>query len=233
MLGELKPGAWWYYFLVAFAAKATLPMLILLLLAVLQTLSGFSQWWGEIVLLSGIAFYFVAISAGADELGIRYLLQVFPLIYIWSSRIVTAYSRKTAGALVLIILLGWQMWAAVSSFPDYIPYFNELAGGPKAGSDILDDSNVDWGESLKETAMYVQQKGLGNVVLCPFAELENPRYYGLAFSIRGPKELVFNTPSPGTYIISAHNLAWMKAVDPLWRRHQPVDRIGGMLVFKF
>ena len=233
LLGELKQGGWWYYFLAAFAFKATGAALILLLLAVVQTFSGLINHWAEAILLVSIGCYLVAISAGADDLGIRYLLPIFPLLYIWISRIVPVYWRSGLGRMVLIVLLGAQIWAAISSFPDYIPYFNELAGGPKGGPAVLDDSNVDWGEGLKAVAAYVRDKRLENVVLCPFAGFENPRYYGLTSVVRPPKQLVFNAPVPGTYIISAHNVAWMKAVDPMWRRYQPVDRIGGMWVFRF
>jgi hypothetical protein len=233
LLGELKPGGWWYYFLVAFTFKATFATLILLVLAVIQTISGVMETWSDTILLAGIAFYVIAYSAEADNLGVRYLLPVFPLIYIWVSRIVPGYWKSSLGPAVLAGLLGWQMWAAVSSFPNYIPYFNELAGGTRAGPDLLDDSNVDWGQGVKEVAAYVKQKRIENVVLCPFSAFMNPEYYGLISTVRPPKQLVFNKPEPGTYIVSAHNIAWMKAVDPTWRRYQPIDRVGGMWVYRF
>src|ERR1051326_4170302 len=72
-----------------------------------------------------------------------------------------------------------------------------------------------------------------NLVLCPFSAFMNPDYYGLHSTVRPPKQLVFNKPAPGTYIISAHNVAWMKAVDAMWRNYQPVNRIGGMWVYRF
>jgi hypothetical protein len=108
-----------------------------------------------------------------------------------------------------------------------------LAGGAASGPDVLDDSNVDWGESLKETAVYVKEKRIENLILCPFSAFMNPEYYGLHSTVRPPKQLVFNKPAPGTYIISAHNIAWMKAVDAMWRTYRPIDRIGGMWVFRF
>jgi len=233
LLGELKQNGWWYYFVVAFVFKATLPALILLLFATLQTMSGLVDRWGETILLAAIGFYFVVISAGADDLGVRYLLPVFPLIYIWVSRIVPRYWRHRWGRVGLITLLSWQIWAAASSFPNYLPYFNEIAGGPKAGPDLLDDSNVDWGQSLKQAATYVKEKKIGNVVICPFSSFENPGYYGLPSNIRPPGALVSKKPDPGTYVISGHNLAWMKAVDPAWRQYNAVDRIGGMWVYRF
>jgi 4-amino-4-deoxy-L-arabinose transferase-like glycosyltransferase len=233
LLGELRQGGWWYYFLLAFAFKSTLPSLIFLVLRILKSVSGLIQAWGETILLAGIVFYFVVMSIGAHNLGVRYVLPAFPLIYIWVSGIVPAWWKNPFGRLVLVTLLGWQMWAAVSSFPNYIPYFNELVGGPKKGPDLLDDSNVDWGASLKQAAAYVKQKEIGNVVFSPFSAFDNPAYYGLTSTIRGPKDLVFKTPPSGTYIVSAHNIAWMRAVDPNWRRYEPVDRIGGYWVYRF
>ena len=234
LLGELKPGGWWYYLLVAFAFKATLPVLILLLLASVHSISSLRTYhWNDTILLSAIIFYVVAYSAEADNLGVRYLLPVFPLIYVWVSRIVPGYWNHSLGRVVLITLCGWQMWAAVSSFPNYIPYFNELAGGPTRGPELLDDSNVDWGQGLKQAAAYVKERKIKDVVLSPFSEFDNPDYYGLTVPVIPPGSLVSTKPMPGTYIISAHNIAWMKTVDPAWRGYQPVDRIGGMWVYRF
>lgn len=35
-------------------------------------------------------------------------------------------------------------------YPHYLAYFNELAGGPRNGYQSLVDSNLDWGQDLKE-----------------------------------------------------------------------------------
>src|SRR5262249_21593227 len=134
LMGQLKTFGWWYYFLAAFAFKATIATLVLLALAAIQALSGMRNRWGETILLAGIGFYLVAISAGAHDLGVRYLMPIFPLIYVWASRIVPAYAKSGVGRVVLVVLFSWQVWAAVSSFPNYIPYFNELAVGPSAGT---------------------------------------------------------------------------------------------------
>ena len=233
LMGQLKPSGWWYYFLAAFAFKATIVTLVLLLLAAVQTPSGMVSRWGEKILLAGIGFYLVAISVGAHDLGVRYLMPIFPLIYVWASRIVPAYSKSTLGRAVLVLVFGWQVWAAVSSFPDYIPYFNELAGGPSAGPDLLDDSNVDWGQNLKQAAAYVQQRGIEHPVYSPISSFDNPRHYGVNSELHPPGEFVSKTLPTGTYIISGHNLAWLKTVDPAWKRYTPVDRIGGLWVYRF
>ena len=33
--------------------------------------------------------------------------------------------------------------------PDYLSYFNGLAGGPEKGIHYFADSNIDWGEDIK------------------------------------------------------------------------------------
>jgi hypothetical protein len=233
LMGQLKTSGWWYYFLAAFTFKATLPTLLLLLLAAVQALSGVVNRWGETILLAGIGFYLVAISAGAHDLGVRYLMPIFPLIYVWTSRIVPAYWKNGIGRTVLVLLFGWQVWAAVSSFPNYIPYFNELAGGPSVGPDLLDDSNVDWGQNLKQAAAYVQQKGIEHPVYSPISSFDNPRHYGVDSELHPPGEFVSKTLPAGTYIISGHNVAWLKTVDPAWKRYTPADRIGGLWVYRF
>ena len=233
LMGQLKTSGWWYYFLAAFAFKATVATLILVLLAAVQTISGVVNRWGDTILLAGIGFYLVEISAGAHDLGVRYLMPIFPLIYVWVSGLVPAYSRNRMGQAVLVLLFGWQMWAAVSSFPNYIPYFNELAGGPSAGPNLLDDSNVDWGQNLKQAGAYVQQRGIDHPIYSPISSFDNPRHYGVNSELHPPGEFVSKTPPPGTYIISGHNLAWMKTVDPAWKRYTPVDRIGGLWIYRF
>ena len=237
LLGQLKEGGWWYYFLIAFIFKATLPTLILIALATTHGLAGFLRRRGEIILLAAIGFHVAIVSAGAHNLGIRYLLPIFPLLFIWASRIVTGYWPNRWGRVLLVMILGWQMWAALSAFPNYIPYFNELAGGAGRGTDILDDSNVDWGQAWKQAGAYVKEKGIDNATLYSFSPFDNPPYYGLPANVPAHQiaaRLQSKPPVAGTYIISGHYVARMKAMYPTWRSYQPVDRIGESLwVYRF
>jgi len=237
LLGQLKRGGWWYYFFVAFLFKATLTTLILTLLATVRAFSGTINRVGEQILLAGIGFYIVVMSAGANDLGIRYLLPIFPLLFIWISRIAPDYWTNRVGQGVLIILFAWQVWSGLAAFPNYIPFFNELAGGPGRGVDILDDSNIDWGQALKQAAAYVKQNGIKDVWICTFSPFDNPKYYGLPPYLLPPQmmaKVLFQSPPAGTYIISAHYVARMKTLDPAWRRRQPVARIGESLwVYRF
>ena len=46
--------------------------------------------------------------------------------------------------------LKWQTVA-----PHYLAYFNELAGGPANGFKELVDSNLDWGQDLKNLKLWL------------------------------------------------------------------------------
>jgi len=234
LFGELKQGGWWYYFLVAFALKATVPTLVLIICAAVQATRGFLNRWGESILLASIAAYLIVISAAADQVGVRYILPIFPLIFIWVSRIVPDFLTARTGTTILAVLIGWHAWSAVSAFPNYIPYFNELAGGAANGPAYLDDSNVDWGQGLKQTVEYVRKRNIQNPSIYAFDPFDGPgtEYYGLPRNLgiaQIREKLLFNRPSAGTYIISAHYIIRMRHVSPAWKTYKPIDRIGESL----
>src|SRR5581483_3618265 len=51
----------------------------------------------------------------------------------------------------------WLFGSSLLSHPDYLPYFNELAGDEP--EKILVDSDLDWGQDLKRLATRLQQVG--------------------------------------------------------------------------
>ena len=72
---------------------------------------------------------------------------------------------------------------AVSSllaFPNYIPYANELWGGPSQTNKYLTDSNSDWGQQLKSVKQYLDQRGVKDCWFVYFAAgVAEPSYYGI------------------------------------------------------
>ena len=234
LFGQVKQGGWWYYFMAAFALKVTAPVIFLIAFAVIGATRGFINRWGEMILLGTIGAYVIVVSAAADQVGVRYLLPIFPLVYIWVSRIVPDFLTARSGAVMLAGLIVWHAWSGISAFPNYIPYFNELVGGPVSGTAFLDDSNVDWGQGLKEAAEYVRQRHIENVNLYAFDPFDGPapEYYGLPGNISHrqiAERLLLHRPAPGTYIISAHYVVRMRQVSPAWKIYKPADRIGESL----
>jgi hypothetical protein len=69
---------------------------------------------------------------------------------------------------------------AARSYPNYMSYMNQLAMG-RAHWWYLSDSNVEWGDDVKELAAYLRARGetrvrsavLGGFMLIPFYGIEN------------------------------------------------------------
>jgi hypothetical protein len=237
LFGHLKPGGYWYYFLAAFAVKATVPTLILIVLAGIHTTAKRMNLWGETILLVSIGAFVVVTSAVAGQIGIRYLLPIFPLIFVWVSRIVPDFLALGAGKIILALLIAWTGISCLHAFPNYIPYFNELAGGSERGADFLDDSNVDWGQGLKQAAEYVRARHIDRLTMFSFSPLDNPQYFGLPRNVTATEAVnrfMGKRPAPGIYIISAHRVIRMREVDPAWKTYKTADRVGESLwVYEF
>jgi hypothetical protein len=240
LFGNFSLTGWWYYFPVALAVKATVPLLITVALATVVYLTArqFIDSRGEMLILVTVVSYAMAIVLGADNLGVRYLLPLFPFLFIWGSRIAVELSKKPVGVALLVLLVGWQARAGLGAFPNYIPYFNELAGGATGGITLLDDSNLDWGQNMKQAAEYVRAHGLERVELLPFSPFDSPRYYGINRPMRHDLEtyrmMLAGQHPPGIYIVSAHHLTRLMHIRPEWNPKNAIEMIGDSLwVFRF
>jgi hypothetical protein len=62
------------------------------------------------------------------------------------------------GAAVVAIVVGWCALEVARTYPNYIPYMNELAYS-RPHWWYLSDSNVEWGDSMPELAAYLHARG--------------------------------------------------------------------------
>ena len=109
-------------------------------------------------------------------------------------------------------MLVWHVAESATIRPDYLAYFNQLAGGPSEGYKHLADSSLDWGQDLPALKQWLDRQGLqrpgaSNVYLSYFGTAR-PDYYGIkaiplaGFIDRRPPQ----PPDPlggGVYCISA------------------------------
>jgi len=154
LAGEWRWGGWWYYYLYALAVKEPLALWCLGVVAWGRTgRSRTAQWRDEFVLLCPLVAILLLVSS---QTGFnhhpRYLLPIYPFLFIWVSRV--AAVRDSRGQLDLLrqaAIVGLLVWYGVSSlfaYPHSLSYFNELAGGPHGGPRHLLASNTDWGQDL-------------------------------------------------------------------------------------
>jgi hypothetical protein len=164
VLGKLGPGGHLAYlggrrsdegfaqwFLVAFAIKTPLPILVAAGLGALQLarrrFRGDATGFVAFCLLPA-AWLLVALSLlHRVNIGLRHALPVLPALLVlagigaaglWRGG---GLRRAVAGCLAL-----WLVVAVLRVTPHHLSYFNELAGGPSRGDRILIDSNLDWGQ---------------------------------------------------------------------------------------
>lgn len=153
MLGELRQGEGFAgYFLVESLFKVPLPILALFSVSLLDFLKSFRSKEfikEQVYLLIPVLYFSIYFNFFfRSQIGIRFLLVVFPVLLIFSARIFRNWNRFSQRTRIEVILLGLYLITSVASyFPHYLSYFNELILDRSQAYKILADSNLDWGQN--------------------------------------------------------------------------------------
>ncbi len=164
LLGEYNLTGWWYYFPVAFALKTSLPFLVISVSAVVWAVWRLIQNREKVFLpfVAAIGIYSALSMTSAINIGVRHLLPVFPFLFILGGalldRIMRSRKRRVLALAAALIALGWMGVEALRTYPDYTPYMNQLAWQHPRWH-YLSDSNVEWGDDVRELADYLQGHG--------------------------------------------------------------------------
>jgi hypothetical protein len=235
LAGEFRTGRFLAYFPLAIALKTALPGLAAMLAGLALAAAQRASWRDDLYLWVPAGVWLAAHALLADNLGVRYVLPVYPLLFTLAGGFAAAALRRgRAGAAALALIAGTQAGTALVVHPDHLAYFNPLAGGTRAGPRWLDDSNLDWGQDLYRLPGWLAERGIDRVRLLYFGTAL-PAAYGVRlepFPASDWKE----APRPGAYVISAHWLvhglhqARTQGARSDWlRRYEPVDVLGGSL----
>ena len=184
LLGALSHTGWWYMSPVAFLAKTPLGELALFALAIVTVpvrlkrlrVRGIGFRW--FLLAVPAACYFGVSLLAHFNAGERHLLPVYPFVFIFSAAVVLAPPvpkwRWAAAALCALILV----METASIHPHYLAFFNALAGGPVGGRHVLVDSNLDWGQDVKNLKSYLDAHHIPEVCMSYFG-MADLAYYGI------------------------------------------------------
>ena len=239
MFGEWSRHGWWYYNVVAFIVKNPLPLLGLLVVCPWFWRKRRDRRWDllEVVLplsvLLGSMMFFSRLN-----IGVRYLLPMFPFVFVLSASVwheARRWRAWVAGG-VLLAHAVVALWA----FPAYLSYFNLAVGGSGQGHHVLLDSNLDWGQDLYRLPSVLRNLGVtGKVGLLYFGHV-HPRVYGIEYELAPavPTEgvlavslqylmggsYVATTPDWAFAPIGASHAAWL-------REYEPVAKAGSIWVF--
>ncbi len=184
LLGRTITGGRWDYFLILLALKTPLPMLLLFSAAIVMALRrrGWSDLTTQLLLLYPLLLLLVLSFGSNKQLGLRMLLPAAPLVWLWVAVTLaqSGWPRIVKPALAALLL--WTAAETLFAWPNYLPYFNQAAGGPANGHRLAADSNVDWGQDLPALARYLRENGEQQVQLLYFGSVD-PTVYGIDYVV--------------------------------------------------
>ncbi len=134
------------------------------------------------------------------------------------------------------LLLAWLIIGTVFLTPNFLTFFNEIAGGARGGYRYLVDSNLDWGQNLWDLRAWMDEHGEDRVYYAHYSPAR-PEVYGIDadFLPPDPRAVDF-TPwqsAPGLYAIGATVLQGPYAPDvntyAWFRGREPTARLGNAL----
>jgi hypothetical protein len=240
LLGQHSTEGWWYYFPLAFVIKTSLGGLVLIALGLALARAGRPLHRREMLfLLAPALLFFTVLTQARVNIGVRYLLPVYPLLFILASRVATISTRPAwMMPSIIVLALVFNATSTLRLVPHQLAYFNELIGGPAQGYRYLSDSNVDWGQDLKRVKAFMDREGVPIVYLSYFGTAP-PAYYGIRYQfVPGSWPLTWPPPQDPVpvdlprklLIISVVNLQEVYSHDNrlfTWlQSRRPVARIG-------
>jgi hypothetical protein len=231
-LGQRGVTGFWYFYPVVLAVKTPLAFLFLLgvgATVVLRRGSGFRYGWLPLAYSVGV----LAVAAFSHiNIGVRHILPVYTgfalvagagTVHLWRIAPQRVWAKYALAAALL-----WFGGTSLAAHPDYLPYFNELAGSQPER--ILVDSDLDWGQDYKRLATRLRELGARQVTFASFPLILLERHGFPPVAALNPLE-----PAPGWNAIGV--TAWKERrlnaadpriqTDPWWAdQFEPTEKVG-------
>jgi hypothetical protein len=245
--GQRSTSGWWYYFPLVMLFKTPIASLSGSALAIgymawkFRILATDAKYLWPIAAFSILPVTYMCIAMTTNyDVGIRHLFPVYPFLFIgigvaaadaWRRR-----PRLTA-SLVSLLLAGLIL-ETICSYPNFIPFFNVLAGGSRGGLSLLSDSNLDWGQDLPLLEQWQKDHPDRNIVLIYFGAAD-PAYYGIRYYTTGTRTTLANPEQISqmhpVYAVSATILqgTYLSPADYAqtqpFRQAKPFEILGGSI----
>ncbi len=209
--GEFRPaGGFFWFFPYCMLVKTPLPLFGLLGLAAWTLVRGWTQGgrrdpvpkpvrpYALTPLVVLPAVYWAAVLARAPDLGHRYLIPTYPPLFILAGALAGWLPPRPRGAegseisgrrrrvrwpvVATGILLAALVGEALATWPNYLAYFNWVAGGPRHGYRRLVESSLDWGQDLPGLRRWLDAHHLpsrNTPVYLAYSGMASVKYYAI------------------------------------------------------
>jgi len=214
-MGEVSGGGWKSYFPIMYLAKETIIFHLFTILALfwlatrIRPLVSVKKLWEalkvfianylpQLTMFGFLAMYWLASITGNLNIGVRHLMPVFPLTMALAAGGVAAFADRIRWRVAIVTLLCVaQAIIAIQVYPNYLAYYNALAGGSENGYKIAVDSNTDWGQDLKRLVAWTDQNNIRNIYVDYFGGADAKYYLGSKFESwwcdRSPDDLPYGS----------------------------------------
>jgi len=206
LLGHIKEGGWWYFFLVGVTVKSPIPFLVLVIagLSFCKGLIKEQRWTVMAPAACALAILLTTMPLKYNA-GVRHVLVVFPLLaivagYGCSSLWNMPERRRVVGRTAVVGLLLWQCVSTVRASNDYMAYFNEFAGKDPSRV-MVAGCDLDCGQDLFALSHELQTRHISHVTLALWTSADMSKLSFPQFEVPQPYK-----PVTGWFAISLRAL---------------------------
>jgi len=167
------------------------------------------------------------------NIGIRHVLPIYTAFSLVAALAAVNLLENTKARkwfpIALGVLVLWLAASSLLSHPDYLPYFNELAGSHP--EDIVVDSDLDWGQDMKRLGNRLREAHAQEVVFVPLLLAHLESEFGFPHVI---DKMDVTKPTPGWTAVGLTGLRQRRL--GLWDsypnltvwpdRYEPTERVG-------
>lgn len=228
------------FFPLAFLYKTPLPVLGLVAIAAGVAIARRRHWKFEKALnpFAIFAVIYAAFAVGTQlNIGHRHILPIYPALFVACGSVALLLRKNSraifAGAIALLIC--WQIGESFIVRPNYLAYFNQIAGGPRNGYRHLVDSSLDWGQDLPALKTWLDDHGStvnAKAIYLAYFGVADPKSYGLDAK-RLPEnhstgDQTFGQLRGGVYCVSATTLqsVYAREIGPWSRAYEQQYQIA-------
>jgi hypothetical protein len=234
LFGEMRNGGWRYFFLVVAAVKSPLAFLILAVLggAAMLMRGWKTRDWRLLVPCFCAVSVLMASTAAKVNYG-RNILSVYPFLALLAgygamSLWTMEKSWRWPGRIGLALLLAWLLVSTSRIHPDYVAYFNELAG-PHPEKVLLWGCDYDCGQDAARLGKLLQERNITQVSLALFTTSDVAKLGYPSFQVLSPYQKTTGWVAASMRLLLTGDAFWGGTHPDAYRwllECQPVARAG-------
>jgi hypothetical protein len=216
--GQVGTTGWWWFFPYAFLLKSSLAELLSVTALFIFSIHRWiiskrsHRLQGDLrkiaPLVTLVMVYGAASVFSSLNIGHRHILPLYLPLFIMAGALLRPAAKKMSRA-VAIALVMLHVTETTYAYPNYLAYFNPMAGSPDQRWRHLVDSSLDWGQELPALAdwLKIHRQPREHIFLSYFG-VGDPRREGIYATQFAPYSSFWREPSlaklePGIYCISA------------------------------